>query len=267
MKLHKTFCVEDLEKLTDEQLEALLHQELEKDCKDDALILALLRMLEDREGQIQPPDVEAAWQTFEERYHAPVTTEAASKKKTYRWLGTVAAVLAVVLTMTFVAPKVAGEENIFTLIARWTQDLFSFGDPEEEYVFKTDHPGLQAIYNAVVEQGLTDPAVPMWVPEGYELTELKVTPSPDGSYIYAKLISADNYISLTYEPCRESLENMYPKDNEDAEIFDTADTIHYIVHNDGAIIAAWIIDGIECAVVTNQPDILKKVIHSIYAEG
>ena len=44
---------------------------------------------------------------------------------------------------------------------------------QPEYVFETDHPGLQQIYDAVVEMGVTEPVVPMWVPEGYDLVEYK----------------------------------------------------------------------------------------------
>ena len=53
--------------------------------------------------------------------------------------------------------------------------MFAFFSPDEptqaieEYEFRTEHPGLQEVYDAVAGLGVTEPVVPMWIPEGYTL--------------------------------------------------------------------------------------------------
>ena len=105
MRIHKTFHCEELEKLPSDVLDRMLHEELGEETKDAELILALMRILEEREANMLKPDVDEAWQTFVERYNTKIETESAtSKKKPCRWLGVVAAAIAVFLALSFGIP-------------------------------------------------------------------------------------------------------------------------------------------------------------------
>lgn len=270
MKIHKTFDKEELKALPSDQLDRMLHDELDKDQKDASLVLTLLNVLEEREAGEPAPLPGEAWQTFVERYNTKIEAEPAPpKKKPYRWLGAVAAALAVFVLASFAIPKVAGYDNIFTLIASWTDDFFTLSDPDDvpaqnEYVFKTDNPGLQQVYDAVVEIGITDPVVPMWIPEGYELVELKTVTLGDHTKVYARFIHNRSEIALNYKIYCEYQHSQLPKDEKNANEYEYDGTIYSIISNEENISAAWNKRNIACSFFTNEPkDILTKIIKSV----
>lgn len=89
-----------------------------------------------------------------------------------------AASVCIVLALLFsLIPTSVQADNFWERAARWTNEIFEFFSLHakeavpEEYVFKTNNPGLQQVYDAVVDLGITAPVVPMWFPEGYELIE------------------------------------------------------------------------------------------------
>lgn len=270
MRIHKTFHREELEKLPSDVLDRMLHEELGEETKDAELILALMRILEEREANMLKPDVDEAWQTFVERYNTKIETEpATSKKKPCRWLGVVAAAIAVFFALSFGIPKTSGYDNLFKLIASWTDDFFTLSDPdnmptEEPYVFKTDNPGLQQVYDAVVEIGITEPVVPMWIPEGYELTELRTIPFADGTKVCARFANGQKDFSLTYKSYYEHHTFRAPKDEGPVTEYEFDGIPYHFIPNDDYLAVVWENGNIECMLTTelNESEI-KTIIQSI----
>lgn len=267
--------LEELEAMDTQQLDELLHTELEKDEKDSERVLQILRVLEAREAgdPNNDVDVESAWKEYQEGLQRDATLLKKPAAKIRRWVGMVAAVAAVVCVLIVAAPKVMGVENIFELIGRWTQTIFGFSnstdstDPQEEYVFKTDHPGLQQIYDAVTEQGVTQLVVPSWVPEGFELDELKTMPVRDGVKVLGSMIKGDSYISFVIEVYEEIGTNTYTKDEDDVEVYEKEGVKHYIMANEDSYQIVWAVDNLECMILTNcEENNIYKIIKSIYAE-
>jgi hypothetical protein len=100
------------------------------------------------------------------------------RKRICRSFLTVAASLLLLTALFFALPKAAEANDIKNVIGWWNDSVFQFIKPgetpiEEEYVFQTDHPGLQQIYDAVADLGITVPIVPTILPKEYELVELK----------------------------------------------------------------------------------------------
>lgn len=281
-KENMTYQREALEVLSSAQLDEMLKAELNKDGMDEDLVLSILNILEHREADeftIDPADMEAVWAQFRESHPEPVlprTKEVPAKNRTgpRRWLGRMAVAAAVLCVMILVTPKAMGAENIFTIIGRWTQDVFaffsSFGDSQkpQAYTFETDHPGLQQIYDAVSELGVTKPVVPTWVPEGYELTELKTTPTRRGVKIYAQLIKDGSVIQFTYEFYSDAESNVYEKNKGNAAVCEISYVKHYIVANEEWWTAAWAVKDLECSIMTDvKEETLYQVLRSIYTEG
>ena len=277
-----TFQREALEVLSSDQLDAMLKAELDKDSMDENLILLILNILEHREADaftIDSADMEAVMAQYREGHPElaqPRGREVPEKKRTgpRRWLGKMAVAAAVLCVMILVTPKAMGAENIFTIIGRWTQDVFAFfssfggGQDTQEYTFVTDHPGLQQIYDAVSELGVTKPVVPTWVPEGYELAELKRAQTGRGVKIYALLVKGDSAIQLTYEYYIDAQLNFYEKDHGDAVMSEISRVKHYIVANDEWWTGAWAVKDLECSVMTDvNEEILCEILESIYTEG
>lgn len=270
MKIHKTFCREELEKLPSDQLDRMLHEELDNENKNSDLILELMHILEERETDTPKPDIGKAWEMFVERYNTEIEPEPVrQKKKSCRWLGTVAAAVAIFLVVSFGIPKVAGYDNIFELIASWSDDYFVLSEPGKEpqqagYVFKTDNPGLQQVYDAVTELGITDPVVPMWLPDGYELMELKTYPVHGGLKVYARFLDDKKEITLSYKLHYDQITSKLPKD--EPEVLECQiDGIYYsILSNEENQTAIWSTTNTVCIVsICQEKDMLLKIIKSI----
>lgn len=262
-----------------QDLAEMLRTELGKECPDRDVALGILNILEERDTKAplrEDIDVDAVWKKFlarREQYSAAVEA-CVPKKRPRRWIpkAAVAAVLVVVLLL--VAPPVLGAENIFELVGRWTQDIFMLIDPaatvtqpQEEYVFKTDHPGLQQLYDTVAEQGITQPIVPMWVPEECVLDELEVTTTPKGNRILASLICDDEYILITYKAYKDETYNKYPVDDDKEKIYELTGTKHYITSNEDVWTVVWSTDGISCSIITTyNEESFYRILDSIYVE-
>lgn len=263
--------LEALEKLPSEQLHEILRQELERSHMDKELIFQIWSILEQRYVQ-QPheedPQVTAAWLRFQAAYNTPVGDETPRRvHKRRRWLAGAAAAAAIVCLIVMFTPTVQGKLNLFEAIGQWTQELFGFfsGGQSDDYTFTTDNPDLQEIYDAVAEQGVTRPVVPTWIPEGFELQEVKKLSSTAGDKIHARLSNGDNYILLTYEVHSEAVTNKYAKDDTDVEQYETGGIKHYLMSNAETWTVAWTVDNLECSIATNlDKDTLYQIIRSIY---
>jgi len=252
--------------MSTQELDKMLHEELQKETMDDELIRQILDVLESRESD------------YQEEY-SPAVIEASKKLERIGCMPTpkrnkprvlkAASILLVVGLLLFTLPRVAHAENLLELFARWTESVFEFFDPSDphdqpEYVFETDHPGLQQIYDAVVELGVTDPVVPMWVPDGYELVEMKVTNEPSELAICANMKNEVKEMCIAIYAYRLRSPIAYMKNSENVEVFEAAGIKHYIVSNDEQISVTWINNNIECSVVADCQEDIFKVLESIY---
>lgn len=243
----------ELEALSSQELKILLETELDKDKPNRERTLGILNILETRD-----------------RKKLPKTKKPKSR---YGWLRRTAVAAAILLVFTFVVPPVFGAENIVELVGRWSQDLFALirsdnpDDLQREYVFQTDHPGLQQLHDTVSEQGITASVVPMWIPGDCVLEDIKVRKISNGMNLYAQFTCDGEYILFTYELSANEFYNKYPKDDKDVKIYEFAETDHYIVINEESLAAVWSNGGMECSIITTyNKNILYKIIDSIYVD-
>ncbi len=277
----------ELEALSDQQLDAMLRQELDRDSKDNITILQILHILEVRYAQAQAnfpensADLSSAWEEYMQSSTAPVDYEAkmlrAFKyrgKQTRRWPRAVAAIAAVLCVIMLAATPVMGSENLFALIGRWTKSVFMFlspddcdTDPQSSQSFTTDNPGLQQLYDTVCEYGVTRYAVPTWLPDGYELYELKTMAFKNSKKIYAHFINGSKRITLTIEVYQQSGTNRYQKDDVDAEKYECNGMVYHILPNEEKWLVAWSVDNLECMILADcEKESFYQVIQSIYTE-
>lgn len=262
----------ELESVASDQLRTMLHAETAKDVPDDDLVLTILHILEEREpDDLEPASVreEAAWKLFRKRVRA----RKRSPRLLMRSLST-AAVLLLVLGLLMVAiPQQADADNWWDRIARWTDDFFGFFREEEEesfnledYEFRTDNPGLQQVYDAVVELGVTEPVVPMWLPEGYELANLSVHAMLDREYLAASFESSEKNITYQAAVWATDKSGQYPKDNTAVIQWEICDTTFNIMRNNDIWVVAWTKNNIECSIFVDcQEDVLYEILDSIYS--
>lgn len=260
----------ELEAFSAEHLRSMLHAEIEKDVPDDDLVLSILHILENRESDeclTGSAREEAAWKLFRKRVSA-------RRKHRLRIMPSflkIASVILVCCLLFALVPQQAEADNWWQRLTKWTSDFFGFFREEDEtfriedYVFVTDNPGLQQVYDAVTELGVTIPAVPMWLPEGYELSECTTVDTPKKSYIHARFIKDDSECVLQINVLTEESAKAYFKNDVDVQKIEKGGTTHNVVQNEDVWAVSWTKDNIECAFAIDcTEDVLYEIIDSIY---
>ena len=258
-----------IEQISTEQLDEMLMYELEKEPVDESAVRLIMEVLEKRDQNVPVeinPQVAAAWKKYQT--HAPVQSR---PKFSFRsWPVRIAAAVAVVIALALAVPQNAEAEGFWERLSRWTESIFEFFTPgdemaEQEYVFETENPGLQQVYDAVVALGITDPVVPMWLPDGYELVECKVVEAPTKIFVYARFKDGIGMISLDLSIRNGESPRQYSKDEENANKLEIEGIEYNILHNDDWWTAAWTRDRLECAIAMDcQEETLHKILKSIY---
>lgn len=266
-KSNKAQLLKELEQIPSPQLTQMLHAELKKDRLDDELIRTILQVQEAREENHPPidEDTRAAWEQLQNDWAEDAEVPARKKPKRVLKIAALAAVLCLVL---LAIPDASGSNSFFDRVGTWKDSVLEFFKPTEvqqEYIFQTDHPGLQKVYDEVVALGVTQPVVPTWIPDGYELVEIKAENGSTKIKIYAVFTQGENDIIINLNVYGADIPRQYEIDNPDAKEVELAGIKHSIIGNDGAWIAVWTKDNLECSLTVDcQEDIFYKVLESIY---
>ena len=258
-----------MEQMSTEQLDDMLLHELEKEPVDESAVRLIMEVLQQRDQDAPvpiTPQVATAWEKYQ--MHAPV--QRCSKFSFKSWPMRTAAAIAVVIALALTVPQNAEAEGFWDRVSRWTDSIFEFFTPDnertdEEYVFKTDNPGLQQVYDTVTELGVTDPVVPMWLPEGYELVECEVSSMPSKTVVYTSFTNEEETIILDIAIRNTDSSRQYSKDEDNIKTREIADIDHTILHNEEWWTAVWSRERLECAIAIDcQEETLYKVLKSIY---
>ena len=251
-----------------QQLDELLQAELQKDAPDKETVLTIMDILQERE-KADPVELNSnicnAWADFQDSCGADQAKHSANKRS---WIIRAAAIAAVVCVLIMTVPQAVGAERVFDVLARWTERVFTFfsqvGEPVE-YTFQTDHPGLQEIYDVVTEAGITQPVVPTWVPEGFELTEIKTFQFRDKRKIYASMHSGKSTIVLSYTYYIKDTAAEYSKDIVPLKVYEWKGIPHHLISNDDTLTITWNTERLESFISSDcQEEVLVNVVDSIY---
>ena len=266
---HKTLRGE-WDRLSIQQLESMLQQELERDNPDDDSVLQLLHLLEEQKS-CEPLHMgekeKIAWKTYQSR----MKSRTKKPGNIRRWIAVAASLVLVVGMLFTLLPQKAEAETFFEMLARWTSDFFQLfssdadNNQSAEYLFVTDNPGLQELYDAVVKLGVTDPVVPMWLPDGSELVELKVVETPVQLGVQARFsIDALTMVFRVNLVDEVMARDFYREDQAPVE-YERDGIIHNIMRNKEIWTVVWTRDRIECAIMMDcQEDTMYRILDSIY---
>lgn len=270
MREIKTCPDQEWKQLPTEELDQILQTELEKDHPDEGVVLSILQILEEREKDYpveKTPEVLAMLEKLSER---KIPSKQFKNKRS--WIAGIAAVAAVACIVVMALPRTVGAESILDVLFRWTSSVFEFFSSEEdatnppvEYIFETDNSGLQQLYDKVTEQGITDPVVPMWLPEGFELVSLRVVPMRDNACKVDAVFTGDGkLISVSYRMSSD-ITTQFEKKDTTLEVFDYADISHFVLENDEYLTVTWSLTGVECSLNANiAKEHIYSIIKSIY---
>lgn len=270
MRENKTCPDQEWKQLPTKELDLVLQAELKKEHPNEEVVLPILRILEEREKDYpadETPEVLAMLEKLNKR-----KTSSKQSKNRRGWVAGIAAVAAAACIIVMALPRTVGAESIFDVLFRWTGEVFEFFTPHQDatnppvdYLFETDNPGLQQLYDKVTEYGITDPVVPMWLPDGFELVNFEAAPVRENGYKVNTVFEWDKRsISVTYR-ITNNITTKFEKDETVVEIYDYENVSHFVLENGENISVTWTIDGVECAMNTNmaKKDIY-TIIRSIY---
>ena len=257
-----------LEQMETVQLDEMLRAELQKEQPDAHAVQMILAVLEEREKDY-PVEVDHGIEQAWEKYIGKTSGKA---KGSVRSVLLKVASFAVILAVLFLAmPQQVEAESIWERLVRWTDSVFELFSPGDrsadpvEYVFQTDNPGLQQVYDAVVELGVTDPVVPRWLPEGYELVEFKVTEMRSKSCVYSVFSDGFSSIILKVDIYKATSPSEYQKDGTPVKTIEISNISHNIIRNIDLVIAVWTRNNIECSITTDcQEYVLQDILMTIY---
>ena len=260
---------ENLLNMATPQLRELLRAEVRKEAPDADLIRSVMDILDERNRETVneiPIDGEEAWA----QYKASKAADAWNKKRKVRnRIIRIAATAAAVFALVFAVPRTVNASNFFEMIARWTADIFELFNGEHggqvEYVFQTDNEDLQQVYDAVVAMGVTEPAVPMWLPETCQLIEIKETSTPKRARMFACFYDGNRDVTITVDRYNTGASYEIPKDEEIYDNYEYNGTTHYIIKNEDVWVVIWTKDTmVACIAIECPEDTLYQIIRSVY---
>ena len=271
----ENYSPEALSKLSREYLRGMLAAELRKEpAQLNGERIRALRQELARRGPDPALEDDAAVEAACGKFLAETSGTRPIRKRICRSFLTVAASLLLLTALFFALPKAAEADDVKNVIGWWNDRVFQFVKPgetpiEEEYVFKTDHPGLQQIYDAVADLGVTVPIVPTQLPLEYNLTDIKSIQLYEDCSMHACLVSGDNRITLTFAVHSKKETLQFEKDIKSVNVWDFSGVEHSVISNSGEYIVTWVTDCVECTIVADCiEDDVYKLIKSIYtSEG
>lgn len=265
--------ISTLKQLPTEQLDELLNRELERDNPDGDRVRTILGILWEREKDLPveiTPGVQKAW----EKYRRNTAEEEERKPRTGRlraWVLRAASAAAVLAVLIFAFPQETEADGLFEKIANLTGSIVEFFSPgmandnEKTYTFQTDNPGLQQVYDAVTALGVTDPVVPMWLPEGYELVECKTDEIPHKKSLYANFRNDSAGVALKCAVYDIDASHKYHWGGEGIAEYERAGVKHSVMRNNDRWVVIWFTDKTECFLTLDcQEDTLYRILDSIY---
>lgn len=264
---------EVLQRMSTEQLDELLNEQIRTKAGDGEVVRQILRILQEREKGFPVEmtiEKEKAWETYQKEI-AQEDRKAARLFRMPSGILKAASVLIVLVMLFTVLPQQAQAETLWEKLVRWTAGIVEFFSPDDNehrlvpYQFETDNPGLQQVYEAVTELGVTDPVVPTWLPEGSELIELKIVDSPRKKGVLACFSLNDGELVYKVDYLGEVYAHKYHGDINGAVKYEKAEIIHDIIRNDKKWVILWNREKIECSIALDcQEAIMYNILESIY---
>lgn len=258
-----------LEQLETEKLDQMLQSELEKQMPDVDAVRRMVRILEERDAAA-PAMATAQEQAALQRYNQRMKN-LRRKPSTVRRVMAVAASAVLVLGLLFAAvPMQAEAETFWEMLQRWSKSILAVINPAEhyssvEYHFNTDNPGLQQVYDAAVELGVSDFMVPMWLPTRCDLIAIERIETPAKKGICARFSHDQGEVIFKLDVYAEKPAREFFRDDSHYESYEKNGTSYNITRNNDRWSAVWTKDNIECSISMDcQEETLRRILGSIY---
>ena len=235
---------------------------------DAELIDAYLEALERKSPMPEHPTADESYERFRARVgelNAAVNPQSAPARRTRpgprRALRTVlvAVITAACLLSCMVVAQAAGVD-VFGSIARWTDDLFGFGDVEDMEATPAPTESTEITIEYI------ESLLPV-VPDGFVMGEpIIFRDDISGILEYSISFTSDtNYITFNAVEQYEDTASLYQKDSSNVDIIYIDDIKFYTFMNNDYASAAWRTGSLECCIITNLSiDELSQILFNSY---
>jgi len=272
--MSKTICDMELDTMSTEELKTVLKNELSQASKNYERIYGILEVLRIRKPKIKRAVPHAV--TQQEIDSALLICQEADTpsqpepKPLWRRKPT-AAVAAILCILLIAIPAASGMPFIQQMMAKWNDEFLWIDAPgtpvdsSEDYVFQTDNPGLQQLYDTVTESGITAPVVPMWLPEGFCLSFLHKTVSENAMKIIGIYDSEEANVVFLLEKNDKDVSFSRHKTADEPEKWCLNEITHIFASNMNYHYVMWNYEDFEITIIsTLNKQTLYNVIESIY---
>ena len=267
-------------------LYALLETEMDetRDNIDVEKIDSILAVLNER-TPLEPVDVDTAWNSFIHDYYtgdplypeqedastsslesttkqSEIQTKNQSSEKSFRKKRPVRMFLIAAVVVVLFGAITVSATNVWSVVLSWTSETFGleFGIRERTVV---RNPELTELAVALVDNDITAPLIPNYLPDGYTQSEIYMENNnyvgvyqKGNSEIFIRLRKINNQTGIQYE-----------QDNGTPDFYEAGGIEHLISTNLGQYTAVWENGGYECSIqhVPSRAELV-AMIDSIYLE-
>ena len=250
--------------MSTEDLQAFLRKDASKPVGEESDTKEILYVMEvlatRRKEQTGGKDTAEALASFKHNYYIENETPSISesvpvvrkRSNSGRWKrGLVAAVAAIfILVIGNSITASALGFDLFTIIAKWTQETFHFGyvsNPEETNIPNKDseevYTGLQA---ALDDYDITLNLAPSKLPDGYVEGEVRITDSPVQRLFMVSYDCGESSIRVRIANYLDSNPMQIEQSDSLLEVYTSAGIDYYIFDNKEQLQAVWINENFEC---------------------
>ena len=273
--------------------------------EDEAYVDALEEAIIEKENENPTgffPDVDQQWEQFVTHYLPdqkdtalePERTEHAVSAQTNQqfhtvppkrvvrfkrvWRTALVAAIAIACMFAILVTAQAAGIDVFGAMARWTQDVFSFGQivpnsqVSDNLAQETETPDAEfaSLQEAFDAYGMTEVHEPSWLPEGYALEELDATclDDPFLRSFSASYTDGEGRVSISIMSYEGEPITQVQKTDSPVESMEKSGTMFYYVENSVGHTIAWYSDQYEYYLSGDAgDDILWKIMDSMLEEG
>lgn len=272
--------------------------------EDEAYVDALEESIIEKENEKSTgffPDVNQQWEQFTTHYlpdvdnftfkpeytkHTVTTQPEVLQKRVVRfkrvWRTTMVAVIAIACMLAAMVTAQAAGVDVFGAIARWTEDVFSFGpiapdsqvsdDPASETAGQereASEPGAEftSLQEAFDAYGMTEVHEPAWLPAGYTLNRINVL-SDDDPFLRvfeANYVNNEGFVSIGIMSYEGAPAMQVQKIDGPVESMAKGGITFYLIQNTNDWTIAWYTDQYEYYVSSKEgKDTLWPVVESMF---
>lgn len=265
----------DTEALLDELME--LTEAAANGDVDLEKIDAYLNALDEKDPLPFEIDTEAALTDFHNKYGLLIKESRAAHRrhlKTKRTASKIAAAIAIVCVTSSLVAEACGID-VFGTIARWTSEVFHFGQNETPYAEVGNYPikigetkEYDTVQDAVDALEITDLLMPTWIPDRYGMPDVSVHREASGVSIHVTYESEDDALKFQYREASRADQQLIENDATINHSVTIRGIKHYIVSDKQYVKLLWANGSFECRAsgdISEQE--AREIIKSIYVEG